>query len=381
MPDAKGRIFQPKGRKVWMLAFYGPKPGGAWGEIRESAKTRDEEKARERLAKKLRQVENHRESVADFESPAHRRLTIADLLEELITYYETRQIKGLRIARTRIRKGSTLRKALGDRKVSALSTADVERYMLARRAEGKANATINREIELLGRALRLALKSRRILRAPEMPGKLPEKNARQGFMEPEQHTKILEAAAKLPPMDEVCRFAYATGWRRGEILGLTWEMVDRAAGEIRLPDTKNGKPRSIPLEDELVALIERCWQARQYLTRDGWAISPYVFHRRGRLIHKDVFLEQWHSICEAAEVSGRLFHDYRRTAARNMIRGGAAQTVAMRVMGHETDSMFRRYDITSAEDKLDALKAARAYSEARKEERAECSNVTEINRK
>jgi integrase len=361
-----------------MLAFYGPKPGGAWGEIRESAKTHDEEKARKRLKRRLREVENYRDGAAEFEAPEQRRLTIADLLEDLVTYYETRQIKGLRIARTRIRKGSALRNALGDRRASSLNTADVDRYILARRGEGKANATINREVELLGRALRLARKSGRIFRAPAMPEKLSEKNARQGFMEPEQHQGILKAAAEFPPMDEIARFAYATGWRRGEILGLTWEMVDRAAGEIRLPDTKNGKPRSIPLDDELAALIERCWQARGYVTRDGGALSAYVFHRRGRPIHKDVFLEQWHSICKTAGVSGRLFHDYRRTAARNMIRGGAAQTVAMRVMGHETDSMFRRYDITSSEDKLDALKAARAYSESRKDER---SNVTEINRK
>ena len=57
-----------------------------------------------------------------------------------------------------------------------------------------------------------------------------------------------------------------------------------------------------------------------------------------------------------------------------MIRGGVAQTVAMRIMGHETDSMYRRYDITSMEDKSDALRAARAYSESRKEER---ESVTE----
>jgi integrase len=374
----KGRIFIPKNRKVWMLAFYGPKPGGGWGEIRESAKTRDESKAQKRLERRLREVASYRDGATDFEAPAQRRLTVGDLLDDLSLHYETREIKGLRIAKTRIREGSSLRNAFGDRKVSSLTTGQVEQYVLARRAEGKKNATINREVELLGRALRLALKSRRILRAPEMPQKLPEKNARQGFMEPDQHARILEAAAEVPPMNELARFAYATGWRRGEILGLTWEMVDRAAGEIRLPDSKNDKPRSIPLDEELAALVERCWQARQYLTRDGWAISRFVFHRRGRPIHKDVFLEQWHSICGTAGTPGMHFHDYRRTAARNMIRGGVAQTVAMRVMGHETDAMFRRYDISSSEDKLGALRAARAYSESRKDER---SNVTEINRK
>lgn len=46
-----------------------------------------------------------------------------------------------------------------------------------------------------------------------------------------------------------------------------------------------------------------------------------------------------------------------------MIRGGVPQSVAMTVTGHETDAMFRRYDITANEDKLEALRRRRAYVE------------------
>ena len=60
---------------------------------------------------------------------------------------------------------------------------------------------------------------------------------------------------------------------------------------------------------------------------------------------------------------GKHFHDFRRTAARNMIRGGVPQSIAMRVTGHETDAMFLRYDITDGRDKLGALEAARRFAE------------------
>jgi hypothetical protein len=66
-----------------------------------------------------------------------------------------------------------------------------------------------------------------------------------------------------------------------------------------------------------------------------------------------------------AGLSGVIFHDLRRTAARNMIRGGVPQSVAMRVTGHRSPSMFSRYDVSSTDDKLEALHRARAYSESR----------------
>jgi integrase len=87
-----------------------------------------------------------------------------------------------------------------------------------------------------------------------------EDNARQGFFE---HSDFEKVVAKLPePINDIARFGYLSGWRRGEIVPLRWDAVDRNAREVRLRTSKNGLGRVLPLEGELWTLMERRWAAR-----------------------------------------------------------------------------------------------------------------------
>lgn len=154
-------------------------PPDARRRVRESAKTENEEVAR----KRLRHAANAAEGISDFEEPTHRRVTVGTLFDELLADYRRREIKGLSHLGLRLEEGKLLRKAFGARRASSLTTADVTRYVNGRKALGFANATVNREVELLRRSLRLGIESKRIVRMPVFPKKLPEKNARQGFFE------------------------------------------------------------------------------------------------------------------------------------------------------------------------------------------------------
>jgi integrase len=333
-----GRVYR-RGR-VWWVEYW-----HRGQQHRESSRSERRVDAERLLKHRLKKIARGR-----FVGPAEERLLLAELLDGLAADYAVNRRRSCDTLTYRL---APLRAAFAGERAVDVTEERVERYKAARLAEQMAPATVNRELAALRRAFRLGVRLRRLSERPEIT-LLVEDNAREGFAEPADFAAVVD---RLPAyLQDFARFAFLVGWRKGELQTLEWDAVDRAAGRVTLrrAHSKNGDPRVVPLTPALAAIIERRWAARQLPAPDGTVmLCPLVFHRAGRAVGD--FRKAWATACRQANAPALLFHDLRRSAVRNLERAGVSQAVAMKITGHKTASVYRRYRIVDEADMREAL--------------------------
>jgi integrase len=347
-PRGSGRIFQRSGSACWWIAYC-----HRGTERRESSGSEDPKQAEKLLRYRLKEVAADQLGARPFVGPAAERLRVGDLLDALEAHHKLQGTFSPQLAAHL----KPIREAFGDRRALAVTADAVDTYIEAQ-LRAKAPATVNRETQLLHQAFTLAVARGRLAFVPTIRRLSEVGNARQGFFE---RADVESVVAHLPvDLQDVARFAALTGWRKGAIASLTFADLDGQAIRLRAEHDKTRRGQVLPLEGELAAIIERRKAVRQVPRPDGTvALAAFVFHRNGAPIGD--FRKAWATACAAAGVAGRLFHDLRRTAVRNLTRAGVPETVAMAISGHKTRSVFDRYNIASERDLREALQRTQAH--------------------
>lgn len=329
-----GSIYQ-RG-KVWWIKYY--VGGRRIYESSESTKQTD--------AKRLLALREGQKVEGRVPHPGVEKIRFERLAELYVQDYEVHGKKTLWWAK---RYTNLLKQSFAGHRIIDITSDRIMAYIAARKSRGAAPATINRELSALKRLFSLGARQTPplVLQTPHIP-RLKEDNIRTGYFSQEEFMALRGVAPD--HLKVAASIAYWTGMRLGEILSLTWDRVDMDKGFITLNPhtTKTGKGRLIPLMGDLPQVLEAWWRH----TKSVYSDCQWVVHYHGAQV-KDI-KHAWATACKRVGIEGKLFHDFRRTAVRNMVRAGISEHVAMMISGHRTRSIFDRYDIVSEMDLREA---------------------------
>lgn len=210
------------------------------------------------------------------------------------------------------------------------------------RLKAVSDATVRREWGLLSSICGLAVREWKWLaRNPFKDADRPQgAAARERVLEPEEYTAIEKIAELDPDMWRVVRFALETAMRMGEIVSMDWGMIDMKKRTCRLPMTKNGHPRTVPLSAAALALLKEVPG-----TGSVWGMTVAQIDKR------------WRTLRDGAGIEGITFHDLRRTAASRMAKVLSGLELA-KLLGHrdlrQTLNTYYKEDSQAIADKLDS---------------------------
>jgi integrase len=337
-PRGTGSILRMKGSSVLWIKYH---RNGI--PVRESAHTTKPREAEKFLRKRLGEI-----STGAYAGPKLEKIKVSELADDLIREYRINKRKSIDDLEARWK--LHLQPFFGFLRAVEVTSQLVARYIDSRQQEKAENATINRELAALKRMFNLARQSTppKVSSVPYI-AMLKEDNIRTGFLESKQHDSLAAETGKIGLwLRAMFETGYTYGWRHEELLALRVRQVNLVAGTIRLEPgtTKNSEGREVSMTLPVRTLLTQCVH--------GKGQDEYVFTREDGKPVRD-FRGTWGKACEAAKVPTLLFHDLRRTAARNLRRAGVAEGVIMKIGGWKTRSVFERYAIVSQSDIRDAM--------------------------
>lgn len=134
--------------------------------------------------------------------------------------------------------------------------------------------------------------------------------------------------------------ALTTGARRGELTNLKWSDIDFARRTAQLSNTKNGKPRVLPLTKPVVEELIRFRENSDHLIFSSTVSSSKPFD----------FKKHWLNALNVAGIGSLRFHDLRHTAASNLVRAGRTLFEVSTLLGHSSTTMTARYSHLAIHD-------------------------------
>ncbi len=233
----------------------------------------------------------------------------------------------------------------GNYRLSTITTRDLMEFHSVQKARTSAT-TANHYMTLIKRMFNLAVKWGLLEKSPAANiDKFKEKPHRERYLTKEELPRFLRAVEGLEDTlsKAAIKLLLFTGGRRGEIVSLQWHQVKFNEQRLFLPNTKNGKSRSIILNSRAMTILRTLWKDKDFepKTED----SDYLFPSRNgsKRPHMLDLRIPFGKVLEEADIENLRVHDLRHSFATLALQGGASIYDVSKLLGHSDISMTQRY--------------------------------------
>lgn len=261
--------------------------------------------------------------------------TLSEFIPEITSYLkDIKQNRGWKGANACV---ETFAKFFGAKKLSEITSADVEDFKRLRTQEGKKPATTNSDLAFVRHLFNYAERCNKFYgkNPVSISGLLPVNNQQTRVLTMGEEIKFLKCCRDF--LKPVVITALHTGMRSGEIRTLRWQNVDFTTNTItiEMTNSKNKRTRFTPINHVLRKVL-----LEQKLKTDS---SAYVFGKERALKDKSNLDYYFRLACKQANIQGLRFHDLRHTAATRMVESGVSIVAVSKILGHSALQMTMRY--------------------------------------
>jgi len=254
-------------------------------------------------------------------------------LKELLERYEREVSSKKRSTADKYLIKNIMRHEIVSKVLAHISTTDVAKFRDAR-LETVTGSSVNRELSILSDCIKRAINEWGCyIRENPVKANLrcKENNRRNRRLEPGEYDKLMSSCKSnrafwCPVID----FAIHTGMRRGELLRITWDMVQWDRKFIRIPAkiTKTNRDRNVPLQPHAINILQSIPRS---VTGKIFPIGIKNFER------------SWRAICKRANVTGLRFHDLKREAVSRLFEKGLSVSEVQTFVGNSFVNIVSLY--------------------------------------
>ena len=227
-----------------------------------------------------------------------------------------------------------LNHSISSRYLSTLKSSDFANYRDNRLIE-VCGTTVNKELNLLAKIIDTARRDWSInMDNPVRIIQRPKNNRARDRRPKEEELKLILNTTKSEQLSHIILFAIETAMRRGEICKARWSHLDLSKRILKIPQTKTGVPRTIPLSSRAIEILQTLPN-----------INESIFGLQSESIS-----QAFERACRRANIIDLNFHDLRHEAVSRLFEKGFSLPEVAAISGHKTWAMLKRYTHLKAED-------------------------------